>query len=114
VNDAVHPRTRSENETDEKGPADYRRKRSPTSGFSSNVTAATPSAQSFYTQPPPDDAYDPGHRNVALSRDRPGMLIPRLYAADPDARTGGGPVPIRSAKLFSYDYRVGITPRTYW
>jgi hypothetical protein len=31
--------------------------------------------QSFYTQPPPDGAYGPGHRNVALSPDRPGMLV---------------------------------------
>jgi hypothetical protein len=31
--------------------------------------------QSFYTQPPPDGAYGPGHRNVGLSPDRPGMLV---------------------------------------
>jgi hypothetical protein len=31
--------------------------------------------QSFYTQPPPDGAYSPGHRNVGLSPDRPGMLV---------------------------------------
>lgn len=31
--------------------------------------------QSFYTQPPPHGAYGPGHRNVGLSPDRPGMLV---------------------------------------
>lgn len=31
--------------------------------------------QSFYTQPPPDGAYGPGHRNVGLSPDRSGMLV---------------------------------------
>ena len=31
--------------------------------------------QSFYTQPPAEGAYGPGHRNVGLSPDRPGMLI---------------------------------------
>lgn len=31
--------------------------------------------QSFYTQPPPDGAYGPDHRNVGLSPDRPGMLV---------------------------------------
>ncbi|MEU1396767.1 hypothetical protein ABZ403_12000 [Micromonospora zamorensis] len=31
--------------------------------------------QSFYTQPPADGAYGPGHRNVGLSPDRPGMLV---------------------------------------
>jgi hypothetical protein len=31
--------------------------------------------QSFYTQPPPVGAYGPGHRNIALSPDRSGMLV---------------------------------------
>jgi hypothetical protein len=31
--------------------------------------------QSFYTQPPPAGAYGPGHRCVALSPHRPGMLV---------------------------------------
>ncbi|WP_089155998.1 hypothetical protein [Micromonospora sp. NBS 11-29] len=31
--------------------------------------------QSFYTQPPPDGAYGPDHRNVGLSPDRSGMLV---------------------------------------
>lgn len=31
--------------------------------------------QSFYTEPKPDGAYGPGHRNVGLSPSGPGMLI---------------------------------------
>ena len=31
--------------------------------------------QSFYTQPPPDGTYGPGHRNIGLSPEKPGMLI---------------------------------------
>ncbi|GIF22416.1 hypothetical protein BJ973_002739 [Actinoplanes tereljensis] len=31
--------------------------------------------QSFYTQPPPDGAYGPGHRNIGLSPEKPGMLV---------------------------------------
>jgi hypothetical protein len=31
--------------------------------------------QSFYTQPEPDGAYGPGHRNIVLSPDGPGMLV---------------------------------------
>jgi hypothetical protein len=31
--------------------------------------------QSFYTQPPPNGQYGPGHRNVALSPPGPGYLI---------------------------------------
>jgi hypothetical protein len=31
--------------------------------------------QSFYTQPPPNGAYGPEHRNVGLNPSEPGMLV---------------------------------------
>ena len=31
--------------------------------------------QSFYTEPPPDGAYGPGHRNIVLDPPWPGSLI---------------------------------------
>jgi hypothetical protein len=31
--------------------------------------------QSFYTEPPPDGAYGPGHRNVVLDAPWPGYLV---------------------------------------